>query len=403
MFKRFCLFAFVVLLASGCGTDQIPPIYKGDLPFDSEKRSQKFVESIEDMSDELGLDVPEGFSIAVFARDLGTPRVMTHDPDGNLVVSVTKSGEVVALPDKDLDLKADEKVTILDGLFNAHGLLFICEDEDCKLYVAETDKVVVYDYKNMQATNPRKIIDLPGAGGHFTRTLHVRDTEEGRKLLVSVGSSCNVCNESDWRRASVLVSDMDGSNLETYTDGLRNAVFMATHFVTGDLWVTEMGRDWLGDDLPPDEINIIEEGEHYGWPNCYGDKVYDSNFGAENICADTVGTHIDVLPAHSAPLGLDFIPEEGWDESYWYDLIVAMHGSWNRSEPSGYKLMRYRLDENGRYLGEENFITGFLDERGRVLGRPVDVMIKPGGLMYVTDDKAGVVYVLISNDGVVSE
>ncbi|HSB35222.1 MAG TPA: PQQ-dependent sugar dehydrogenase, partial [Nitrospirota bacterium] len=161
------------------------------------------------------------------------------------------------------------------------------------------------------------------------------------------------------------------------------------------LWVTEMGRDLLGDNTPPDEINIIDQGRDYGWPFCFGKNVHDDDFDPEGarVCRQpaTVPSHIDI-PAHSAPLGLAFFPEEGWPKEFRNDLLVSFHGSWNRSSPTGYKIVRYRLDGEGRYLGVKDFVSGWLKEDGTSLGRPVDIMIRPDGMIFVSDDKAGVIY-----------
>ena len=167
--------------------------------------------------------------------------------------------------------------------------------------------------------------------------------------------------------------------------------------VDGSMWATENSRDMLGDDIPPDEINVIKGGANYGWPNCYGKNIHDDEFDKKtyvrNPCLEPleIGSKVDIQ-AHSAPLGLDFVPEEAfWPEDYNYDLIVALHGSWNRTEPTGYKLIRVKLDAQGNYQGTEDFVTGWLTFSGGVLGRPVDVMFMNGSL-YVTDDKAGVIY-----------
>lgn len=334
----------------------------------------------------MPLKLPDGFSISIFAKDLEKPRVMAWDQAGNLLVSIPAQGRVVALPDKNSDGEADETINIAENLNKPHGLAFRCR-EKCELYIAETDQVAVYEYdeKNLSATNKRKIIDLPGGGNHFTRTLLFMPSPNDDQLLISVGSTCNVCDEEDWRRAKILIANYDGSDLKEFATGLRNSVFMAIHPTTGKIWATEMGRDLIGDDLPPDEINIVEEGKNYGWPYCYGKKVHDEDFdkeaNARGRCENTEPSFID-LPAHSAPLGLAF---------YDNDLLVAFHGSWNRSVPTGYKIIRYKLDAQGNYEGMEDFITGWLTKEGAI-GRPVDILIQPGGTMYISDDKAGVIY-----------
>jgi glucose/arabinose dehydrogenase len=300
---------------------------------------------------------------------------------------------------------ADRVVTVASGLQRPHGMIFSQEGGQTRLYIAEVEQLAVYDYneKNFQATNKKKILGLPPGGRHWTRTLVFLPPPDGR-LLIAVGSSCDTCVEKDWRYAKVLVADPDGRNLKVFASGLRNAVFMALHPVTRQVWVTEMGRDFLGDDLPPDEINILQEGKDYGWPYCYGKQVHDGKFdpkGAKKeFCKQTVPSHIN-LPAHSAPLGLAFFPGEGWPQEYRHNLLVAYHGSWNRSVPTGYKVVRLKLDKKGNYLGIEDFITGWLTRSG-ALGRPVDIAIKNNGEIYLSDDKAGVVYRVVFKTSKVS-
>lgn len=343
----------------------------------------------------LPLKLPEGFSISVFVKGLGAPRVLLRDTGGTLLASIPSDGRVVALPDKNADGVADEVINVLQGLNRPHGLATRCATR-CQLYVAETGQVAVYDYDpaTFETQNKKTIASLPSGGGHFTRTLLLLPDN---RLLISVGSSCNVCNERDDRRAKILVVDADGNNLRTFASGLRNAVFMALHPLTKKIWVTEMGRDLLGDDIPPDEINIVEDGKNYGWPICYGKNVHDTAFDKNTYvrapCTEPfeMPSHID-LPAHSAPLGLAFVPQEGWPTEYHGNLLLAFHGSWNRSTPTGYKLVRFRLDAQGNALGMEDFISGWLQADGTALGRPVDILAEPDGTLYVSDDKAGVIY-----------
>lgn len=348
---------------------------------------------------DMPLQLPEGFSVSIFAKDLGAPRVMMWGPDGNLWTSIPSQGKVVSLRDTNNDGAADAAVAVVSGLNKPHGLASKCDNANtCKIYIAESDQAATYEYDSAQSklVNKKKIIDLPDGGRHFTRTLMFMPHPNENKLLVSVGSSCDVCHEEDARRAKIMVFDIVSGELKEFAKGLRNSVFMATHPVNGKIWATEMGRDMLGDDVPPDEINIIEEGKNYGWPICYGknthDTAFDKNTYIRNPCMEPfeAQSHIDI-PAHSAPLGLAFFPEEGWPQEYWHNLLAAYHGSWNRSEPTGYKLVRYMLDEQGNYLGEKDFISGWL-ANGRALGRPVDILIQPGGVIYVSDDKAGVIY-----------
>ncbi|MFA6096305.1 MAG: PQQ-dependent sugar dehydrogenase [Candidatus Paceibacterota bacterium] len=349
------------------------------------------------------LSIKDGSIVSVYAKDLGDPRVLQFAPGGSLFVSVPGKGKIYALIDGNNDGVAEENRVVAENLNDPHGFAFKCEaaeggDEKCKMYIAETDKVSEFDFDkaNLTATNVKKIVDLPADGRHITRTIMFMPSPDENKLLISVGSSCDVCVEKNADRAKILVYDLGTKDLKDFATGLRNSVFMAIHPVNGKIWATEMGRDFLGDDLPPDEINIIEDGKNYGWPICYGKNIHDADFDKNtyirNPCMEPFETpsYIDI-PAHSAPLGLAYIPEEGWPEDMWYNLLVAYHGSWNRSTPAGYKIVRYKLDKDGKYLGEEDFMAGWLTSDG-ALGRPVDILALPGGTLYISDDRAGVVY-----------
>ena len=332
----------------------------------------------------LPLKIADGFSISIFAKNIPGARVMAFDSEGNMWVSQTSQGSVTKLEAENGEVKGQNAV--FRNLQKPHGLAFDLENPNI-LYIAEEHRV---SKALLGSEAPlQKIIDLPAGGGHFTRTL--RFGPDGR-LYVSIGSSCNVCVEKDERRAKIFSMNKDGSDFKEYVQGLRNTVFFTWSYIDGKMWGTDMGRDLLGDNLPPDEINVVSEGKNYGWPYCYGKRIRDQNF-MENRnfdCAQTQSSHID-LQAHSAPLGLAFVPEEGWPEDYWYNLLVSFHGSWNRSEPTGYKVVRGKLDDKGNYLGLEDFITGWLTGGG-VLGRPVDILVFPGGNAYISDDKAGVIY-----------
>lgn len=382
-----------------------------------EKPPQDITKTIN--STDFPLVLSSNFSISIFAKDLKGPRVIKYDPDGNMLTSITSEGKVVALPDKDANGVADKTMIVAEGLNNPHGLAFQCEDstsgQKCRLYIAESDQIAAYDYdrETLKISNKKKIADLSGNGQHFTRTI---DFGPDGRLYVSIGSDCNVCIESDIKRAKIFSMNPDGSDLKEYAKGLRNAVFFTWHPVTGKMWATEMGRDFLGDELPPDEINIIEEGKNYGWPICYGKNIHDTDFDKNtyirNPCMEPFETpsYIDI-PAHSAPLGLAFVPEDiqkgstgagiAWPEEYWHDLLVAYHGSWNRTAPTGYKIVRYKLDRDGNFSGTdtssgapqaENFITVWLKPGDGAYGRPVDLIVLPGGITYISDDKAGVIY-----------
>ncbi len=314
----------------------------------------------------LPLTLPDGFSISIFARNIPDARVLAWDPTRRLLVSSPATGKVFGIHND------GSSWVVVEGLNNPHGLAF----KDGKLYVAETDAVAVYDYDGT-AKNRKKIIDLPGGGNHFSRTIGFGP--DGR-LYIAVGSSCNVCVEKDDRRAKILVANADGRDLKTFASGLRNAVFFTWSPLDKKMWATDMGRDLIGDNIPPEEVNIVRDGKHYGWPYCWGNRIHDDNFDPEKTkrCDETLPPVIE-YQAHSAPLGLAF------DKNY---LYVAMHGSWNRTEPTGYKIVRF--DVNNNYAASD-FISGWLQE-GSVLGRPVDLLFDDKGALYVSDDKAGVIY-----------
>lgn len=342
-----------------------------------------------DSSVGFSLTLPEDFDISIFAHDLPKVRVMAFGPNGNMWVSQMREGKVSVLEVKDGTVVGKQE--IFKNLKNPHGLAFD-EEDPFVLYIAEEDKISkvrVYSGGGME-----KLIDLNGGGRHTSRTIGFGP--DGR-LYISIGSACDVCREKSEQRGKIFSMKKDGSDFKEYARGLRNTVFFTWSYIDGRMWGTDMGRDLLGDDLPPDEINIIEEGKNYGWPTCYGKNIHDTDFDKNiyirNPCQEPFEkeSYID-LQAHVAPLGLGFVPEEGWPEDYWYDLLVAYHGSWNRSEPVGYKIARIKLDESGNFLGEEDFISGWLTEKSEALGRPVDILVQPGGIVYVSDDKAGVIY-----------
>lgn len=355
---------------------------------------------------EAPLQVKEGFVATIFSRNTPGARVLIRDQNMNLLVSLMKEGRVVALPDKDNNGEADSVETILEGLDRPHGLLVRCDNEQnsaeakCTLFVAETSGLSSYAYnaEDFSVTNKERLLEFPNDGGHYTRTLLMHPNN--KDLLISVGSSCNVCTESDARRATVLSYNLETKQQSIFAYGLRNSVFLANDPMTDQVWGTDNGRDVIGDEIPPDEINIIEPGKDYGWPHCYGKNVFDSDFSEAkepSVCASKTPSHID-LQAHSAALGLAFIPEEGWPEDMAGDLLVAYHGSWNREIPTGYKVVHIELSKDKdrkAESGDLDFLTGFLGEGqkvGEAIGRPAGLLVEAGGVVYVSDDRAGAVY-----------
>jgi glucose/arabinose dehydrogenase len=255
------------------------------------------------------------------------------------------------------------------------------------------DKVRSYDWDeaNLRASNPKFLADLPGRGGHSTRTVVFHKD----KMYVSAGSSCNVCVEKDPRRAAVTEFNPDGSGMKIFAKGLRNAVGMAVNPKTDTVWVTVNGRDRLGDDVPPEIIaDLGQNGGDFGWPYCYGDRIPDATFNntTADRCKDVIPPKVQ-MQAHSAPLGLEFYEGTAFPSEYRNNIFVAFHGSWNRSVPTGDKVVRVKLDDKGQPVGgAQDFITGWQDEKGRRNGRVAGVVAGADGSIYVSDDQAGLIY-----------
>ncbi|MGH7411346.1 MAG: PQQ-dependent sugar dehydrogenase, partial [Candidatus Methylomirabilis sp.] len=332
--------------------------------------------------------LPLGFRAEIFASTLGAPRFMTLDPSGTLLVSTPRQGRVVALPDRNGRGKADEVVTVAEDLNLPHGLAFRAGD----LYVAETGRVLRFRYNptTLKASHPVVVVpNLPSGGGHWTRTIAF-GPDGG--LYVSVGSTCNDCREEDRRRAAIIRYNADGSGQRLFATGLRNAVGITFHPLRGLLWATVNERDWRGDDLPPDYITEVKEGAFYGWPDCFVSqrRIIPEPGKLERCWNWKVTLPTLEIQAHSAPLGLAFYTGQQFPREYQGSLFVAYHGSWNRSVPTGYKVVRVVVRE-GRPVGVEDFATGWL-EGTAFWGRPVDVLVGKDGALYVSDDYAGHIY-----------
>jgi len=342
----------------------------------------------------FGLTLSPGFHIGLFATGVKNPRDLQFTPNGTLLVSSPATNSVYALPDQNHDGKADSSKRIISDENHPHGLAFY----NNYLFIALVDKVVRYkwDENSLSAVRDKVLFTLPQNSDHNSRTIVFNEKGE---MFVSVGSTCNVCREVDPLSATVIISDQDGNNPHRYASGLRNAAFLSINPKNDELWSTEMGRDNLGDYIPPDEINIIKNGSDYGWPYCFGNKVHDNQFDPRNLnnCERT-SAPIYEFPAHSAPLGLTFIDSKQFPSDWQGDLLVALHGSWNRSMPIGYKIVHLKIDGEN-ITNSSDFVEGFLppgSEIGPVsaLGRPVDLAFDKNGNLYISDDKAGNVYIL---------
>ena len=248
----------------------------------------------------------------------------------------------------------------------------------------------IYGYKKkegscLKSTNAKILNTLKGSfGSLFCLTLIFINPTYIELDKRGAVRSCNVCIEEDKRRATIMRFNPDGSEGEIFATGLRNSVGLSWNPVTQELWATDNGRDWLGGNLPPDEVNIIKENKDYGWPYCYGDNIPEPDFHDSKICEDTIALVVE-LQAHSAPLGLTFYDGKMFPPQYQGDLFVAFHGSWNRSLPTGYKVVRIKL-EDGKPVKTEDFAYGWVSATNK-FGRPADVLV---------GDKGGVIYKVTS-------
>lgn len=331
--------------------------------------------------------LPPGFRIAVYAADVPGARSMALGPNGTLFVGTRGEGRVYAVRDRDGDAVADEVLTVAEGLGMPNGVAFMGD----ALYVAEVNRVLRYDQIESRLSNPPRPVVVNDS--------FPRDRHHGWKfirfgpddlLYVPVGAPCNICESGDARYASIMRMKRDGTGLEIFAGGVRNTVGFDWHPVTKELWFTDNGRDRMGDDLPPDELNHApRKGLHFGYPYCHGTNLPDPEFGGGKSCKAYVPPAMELGP-HVASLGMRFYRGTMFPAAYRNQIFIAEHGSWNRSTPIGYRITLARLEGN-RAVKYEVFAEGWL-RNGLVSGRPVDIQEMPDGSLLVSDDRAGVIY-----------
>jgi glucose/arabinose dehydrogenase len=338
------------------------------------------------------LKVANGFRIGKFAEGLGKPRMLAVADDGWVYVTRREEGDVLALRDRDADGVAEERITALQGMEHVHGITI----RDNEVYLATIKEVYVCGRGSDGALlTPRKIVDgLPDAGQHPNRTIGFGP--DG-KLYISVGSTCNACNEGNKENATLLRAEPDGTARKIFAKGLRNTIGFAWHPQTGELWGMDHGIDWLGDDSQKEELNRIIEGGDYGWPIVYEDGKFNpadeppKGETKESYAARCTSPSL-LATAHGSPLALVFYKSGSFGKDYEGDAFVTMRGSWNRKPPSGYEVMRIRF-KDGEPKAFERFVSGFLVNGGKEqFGRPCGMALMPDGSLLFGDDDGGVLY-----------
>lgn len=320
------------------------------------------------------LVAPPGVGVSVLASGLKAPRFMAFDSAGNLLVADMGGGAIYRYTS--LDPSTEPPAPLLKGLDAPSNVALW----GGYLYVGETTAVSRYAYDPSSGSLGAREVVVPNLpnGGHATRTIVFGPDDS---MYVSVGSSCNICDESDSRRAAILRFSPDGSDYERFAWGLRNAVGLAIQPATGRLWASVNERDNQGNDIPPDLVTMVDEGQNFGWPNCQPPSATPQSDGADcsGITPPTIG-----IQAHSAPLGIAFVGN---------DLFVAQHGSWNRDPPAEPKLLRIHFDDpQSLPTSASDFLKGWQDASGNRWGRPAGITVAPDGSLIVSDDQAGLLY-----------
>lgn len=331
--------------------------------------------------------LPQGFRISVYADNVPGARSMTLGERGTLFVGTRDEGKIYAISAGDDGTRASRVITLATGLDTPNGVAF----RKGALYVAEMSRILRYDNIEARLSNPPRPVVV---NNRFPKDSHhgwkfIRFGPDGL-LYVPVGAPCNNCEPDPARYAAIFRMRPDGSRLEQFARGIRNTVGFDWHPETRELWFTDNGRDWLGNERPPDELNHAPQpGMNFGYPYCHGRSIADPEFGTKHACSEFTPP-VAELGAHVAALGMRFYTGGQFPAEYHQQIFIAEHGSWNRIPPLGYRIMLVRL-QDGRPVGYEIFAEGWL--RGlSAWGRPVDLQVMPDGALLVSDDKAGAIY-----------
>jgi glucose/arabinose dehydrogenase len=334
------------------------------------------------------LHTPDGFTVSIYADNVPNARSLALGDNGVVFVGTGREGKVYAVQDSNNDGVAEQRYVIADNLTMPNGVAY----KDGVLYVAEISRIIRFDNIVRQLTHPPKPVAVydkfPSDTHHGWK--YLRFGPDG-KLYTAVGAPCNICKPDKDIYASLVRLNADGSDFEIIAHGIRNTVGFDWQPETNALFFTDNGRDYLGDDSPPDELNHWSvKGEHFGYPYCHGGDIQDPEFGADKKCKDFTPPAWK-FKAHIAPLGLRFYQGKQFPAEYKNQLFVAQHGSWNRTEPQGYRVVLVKFNQD-KPIAEQDFISGWLTKDGDVLGRPVDILTLPDGSLLISDDKLGVIY-----------
>ena len=361
-------FAFAAAGAATLLLEQVQPCTAEDLPLDL-------------------IQLPPGFQIEIYASGVANARAMTLGNKGSLFVGSRSAGNVYALVDQNQDMLSDKIYVVAEGLHAPSGVAF----KDDALYVSAVDRILRYDKIESQLENPPAPVTvtnkLPNNRHHGWKFI---DFGPDEMLYVPVGAPCNVCLPSD-PYGGILRIDPNRPVIEMFARGIRNSVGFAWHPETGELWFTDNGRDNLGDNLPPGELNrASKRGLHFGFPYCHGGDIPDPRFGKGVDCSNFEAP-VQRLGPHVAPLGITFYDGDMFPEEYINQVFIAEHGSWNRTKKIGYRVSLVRLDKTGQAISYEPFAEGWLQGQ-RAWGRPADVLVAEDGSLLVSDDFANVIY-----------
>ncbi|WP_162428746.1 PQQ-dependent sugar dehydrogenase [Pontibacter pudoricolor] len=391
--NRLIAFSFaLMLIGTACSSEGEKETKTENEQAESTAKNDEPSEPVDESLAKIKL--PDGFKIDYYAKNVENARSMALSPSGVLFVGTRSNDKVFAIVDKDKDGKADETITIATGLNSPNGVAL----KDGDLYVAEISRIIKFPKIEQNMRNKPKyevVYDKYPSDTHHGWK-YIAFGPDG-KLYVPVGAPCNVCKEENPVYATITRLNADGTGMEIFAEGVRNTVGFTWHPTTKELWFTDNGRDMLGDNIPNDELNLAtKKGQHFGFPYCHEGEIPDPEFGKNRDCSEFVKP-VQKLGPHVAALGLKFYNGNMFPDQYKNQLFIAQHGSWNRSEPIGYRVMQLAVDGKGNASDYKTFAEGWLQD-GKAWGRPVDVVVMPDGALLVSDDTNNAIYRISYNE-----